>query len=210
MKWAYGITTIPKRLELLTQTQASLANAGFPGSKVFVDRQKAGVIGNWLLAATDLFVHNPNADRFAIFQDDLVACKNLRAYLENTIPSLPGGYYNLLLLKSEGLDPKKDHYGWYTPRRQGQGAVALVFDNYCLTQLLTSPGIIERMKRFKDGLDGAIHGCLAGKGIKEYVHWPSLVDHVGEKSTLGHGQFPRSDSFPGVDFDAMSLIARHQ
>src|ERR1700728_2616698 len=99
MKWAYGVTTVSQRLEtLLPKTLDSLCQAGFPTPRLFVDGfprpetrsplpymsrcPKIGAYGNWVLGLWELLLRNPDAERFAMFQDDLIASKRLRQYLE--------------------------------------------------------------------------------------------------------------------------------
>lgn len=105
MKWAYGVTTVPsRRNELLTNTLAHLKKSGFDKPRLFVDgsddstswsdefglditiRDKViRTFGNWYLALHELFIREPHADRYAIFQDDISCGVNLREYLEHTI-----------------------------------------------------------------------------------------------------------------------------
>lgn len=110
--WAYGVTTVPSRFEnLLPRTLASLEQAGFPQPRLFVDGgqsmpahlsgyeatfhdPKVNVFGNWALAAWELYLRNPSAQRYAIFQDDFVTYRNLRQYLESC-PYPETGYLNL-------------------------------------------------------------------------------------------------------------------
>jgi hypothetical protein len=48
-------------------------------------------------------------------------------------------------------------------------------------------------------------------GWKEYVHNPSLLQHTGDGQTtlgnhIGNDRWPGADSFPGEEFDALSLL----
>ena len=105
--WSYGVTTVPSRSEtLLPHTLASLRSGGFSKPHLFVDGSRYGprwdqyynigcgmtfrepavnVAGNWVLSLYELYYREPNADRYALFQDDLVTYRNLRQYLEGCV-----------------------------------------------------------------------------------------------------------------------------
>src|SRR5688572_13834079 len=97
VRWAYGVTTVPKRRrDLLPRTLGSLAAGGFAAPWLFVDGcdelpgwraefvapgRAAGVTcryplvrayANWGLALGELWLRDPHADRYAVFQDDFV------------------------------------------------------------------------------------------------------------------------------------------
>src|SRR5690348_4917848 len=99
-RWSYGVTTVLERRDnLLPRTLKSLAAGGFDKPRLFVDGCPAAsyydgfglevTIRNprirthphWVLSLLELFGRDPTADRFALFQDDLVCYKNLRDYL---------------------------------------------------------------------------------------------------------------------------------
>ena len=129
MKWAYGVTTVPERIgTLLPQTLASLAAAGFDRPVLFVDGQitgygdhgvvchpRVGQMRNWMHAIFYLFT-TIDADRYAIFEDDVQACRQLREYLERC----PAGkvYWNLITLDENRavwcstVPPSIVCYGW--------------------------------------------------------------------------------------------------
>lgn len=90
VKWAYGVTTVPERLnDLLPRTLRSLASGGFELPRIFIDGlkeqdipshlsayevtcryPKVRTFGAWMLAALELFLREPHADRYATFQDE--------------------------------------------------------------------------------------------------------------------------------------------
>jgi hypothetical protein len=47
---------------------------------------------------------------------------------------------------------------------------------------------------------------VVGKGYTELVHYPSLVQHTGEKSTMLNLPHPKSTSFLGEQFDAKEFL----
>lgn len=225
MTWAYGITTVPSRLnDLFPRTLASLATAGFDSPRIFIDGAKDAsdydrfglettvrhpairTVGNWLLSMGELYIRNPTADRFAIFQDDFVTYKNLRAYLErSTMPEQ--GYLNLYTFPSNQQLAKGE--GWYASNQFGRGAVALVFNRLGVQTLLSHTHMIQKVtdpQRGHKSVDGAIITAMQAAGWKEYVHNPSLVQHTGDVSSMRNTPHPKATSFRGEEFNALELL----
>ena len=227
MEWSYGITTVPERIEngLLKQTIDSLARSGFSKPYLFVDgadprelpewvydypvtvrSDKLRTFGNWVSAAWSLYVYEPKADRYAVFQDDFVVSRNLRGYLEQCeFPST--GYLNLYLFPQN----EREQVGWYLSNQLGKGAVALVFSNEGLRTLLKSDHFVERPRdliRGHKAVDGGIVTAMNKAGWKEWVHNPSLVQHTGQKSTMGNAKQPLARTFRGEDFDLLLLVGK--
>ena len=230
MKWAYGVTTVEKRRkDLLPRTLKSLAEAGFPSPRLFVDGTKdiigweaqfgldvsarsTGVLtfGHWILSMGELYLRDWKADRYAIFQDDFVTYKNLRGYLERCrYPAK--GYCNLYTFPSN-YALANNHKGWYPSDQRGKGAVALVFSREALRELLIHQHMVDHVHdpdRGTRAVDGAIVESMRKAGWKEYVHAPSLVQHTGTVSSIKRPvpiAHPRANSFLGENFDAMDLL----
>ena len=229
MKWAYGITTVlSRRDDLLRNTIASLARGGFDSPRLFVDGlndPKAyemfnlpvtvreppplRIVGNWILGMWELFVREPFADRYVLFQDDIEAVSNLRQYLEKCeYPKK--GYLNLYTFK-ENHKHTKGNPGWNLSNQRGMGALGLVFNREALMLLLASKTLVSKpvtagTKRAWKSIDGGVLTAMKNDGWKEYIHNPSLLQHRGKHSTLGNSDYPPIEAFPGQEFDAMSLI----
>lgn len=232
MKWAYGITTVSDRAnDLLPRTLTSLKRAGFDWPHIFMDGSNEVPIvcsgmnishrvprirtyGNWILGMWELFLRVPDADRYAMFQDDMVTYKNLRDYLER-LEYRPRCYWNLYSM-AHNSDLAKGNTGFHLSNQRGHGAVALVFDRDAVKAVLASQHSVDRVENTKvlktgwqkgqESVDGAVISALQKAGYVELTHNPTLVEHIGVKSTMGHGAYPRADSFRGEDFDALSLI----
>lgn len=224
------MTTVPSRLQDGTtgRTLASLEKGGFKSADVhlFIDGEydpvnvatlwnsttvramPLRVYGNFHLGLTELFIRNPHADYYAMFQDDFVTYRNLRQYLEAC--KYPGkGYLNLYTFQQN----EKPEQGWYESNQLGKGAVALVFNNDAVVTLLNSPHWINRPAtkpnnpaRVWKFIDGGIVESFRKAGQKEYVHNPSLIQHTGDKSTLGNARHAKARTFKGEGFDAMELL----
>lgn len=245
--FAYGVTTHEsRRKDLFPRTLESLCRAGFDRPRLFVDHSRdlhgyadefglpvtvrgsdasgngVRTAANWHLALMELYVREPNALRYAIFQDDMVTVLGLREYLEKCHwPK--DAYLNLYTFPPPRQVEPTDHKnfkGWYLAKRRatdggptGQGAVALVFDHETVVRLLSSRQFVERhqctVRGFKS-IDGGITEALDAVGVMEYVHWPSLVQHTGDESSRaerkGFAPYPTAPSFPGEEWDARTLL----
>ena len=224
MKWAYGITTTPeRRYSYFPQTLKSLAEAGFNKPTVFVDgpqgdysefqlsivrrSERIRAYGNWFLGLVELWFRNPRADRYAMFQDDMVTYKHLRDYL-NTFTLQDNQYWNLYTFpQNEDLRPNDDP-GWYASNQLGRGAVALVFNNRTVFAMLRSPILVAKPAAKQNphrSIDGALAGCFHAMKVTEMVHYPTLVQHIGDCSSIGNGQHDKPTSWRGQEFDANDL-----
>lgn len=223
--WCYAVTTVPSRIEsgLTQETLASLKKAGFPDPVIGVDgtsKKAAGIgkvvvqrpthfgaFGNWLSTALELYLLDPHAERYAIFQDDFVACKHMREYLDSCELS-DRVYWNLYTF------PQNEHRktGWNPAKKRGKGAVALVFANECFRQLLTSKRFLDRARQpgGTKNIDGGIVNTMTDLGVRELVHTPSLIQHTGDVSAIGNSPHPDAPSFVGEKLDARKLITVRQ
>jgi hypothetical protein len=143
------------------------------------------------------------ADRYAIFEDDVLACRQLREYQERCPPGKV--YWNLITL-DENRAFTKDAPGWHESNQLGRSACVLVFDRATVDCLL-------RMERFLRGpasgetmSDADVIATLKLLGYKELVHFPSLLQHVGLESTLGNS-IGQASVYLGEDYDLLSLPA---
>lgn len=239
IKWAVAVTTVSQRRStLLPPTLASIKAAGFPDPRLCVDgtgdgfdhfglevtyrRQQIRTHGNWVLAAMELFIREPHAARYGIFQDDFAVYRNTRQYLD-ACPYPTFGYWNLTTFDARpGSSNEKvvegQPVGWYeaaelmAPKgyQAGRGAVALVFNREALLTLLSSRHMVERpmdAHRGHQAVDGGVVWAMNKAGWREYVHNPSLVCHTGgDASTMGHGRYKLPLTWRGDDFDALSLL----
>lgn len=233
LKWSYGVTTVPERVDdLLPRTLDSLSSGGFDAPRLFVDGTKEvegyeerfglevtvrsptlGVFRHWVLTLWELYAREPEMDRYAVFQDDMVTYNRLRDYLDSCqYPEK--GYWNLYTFpENQKKAPEDGKVGWFLSNQKGKGAVGLVFSREAVYTLLEQPHIVERLqsageRRYK-AVDGAIVDAFRKTGWSEYVHNPSLIEHVGMKSTLRHNRIPdkwKTRTFRGEDFNAMELL----
>lgn len=238
MKWSYGVTTVPQRRgDLLPKTLESLAAAGFTKPRLFVDGSTdprsweasfdtevtcryptIRAYGNWVLSLGELYIRTPDATHYALFQDDIIVMKNLRSYLEKKMSSFPDkGYLNLYTFPSQhihiprSISGEKGVVGFYPSSQNGRGAAGLIFTNEGVRTLLAHPYMIERPKDVARGhksIDGGIITAMRISGWKEYVHFPSLIQHTGDFTTIpGNAPHKKATTFLGEEYDALRFLS---
>jgi hypothetical protein len=231
--WEYAVTTVPSRVDdLLPRTLESLADAGFDKPIISVDGpcdsrlvdvlephevicrgRNIRTFAHWHMTLLELYSRNPWSQFYAIFQDDFICVKNLKHYLtECTLPEK--SYLNLFtFMENDAIVPGKTH-GWHEAARAaqghqlGRGAVALVFSHAAVETLLAQPHMVTRRRdsmRGHKSLDGAIVESMNAAGWTEYIHYPSLVQHIGEESSMGNKKHPISKCYI-EEFDPLSLL----
>jgi hypothetical protein len=227
MNWAFGITTIGNRYNTtLPITITSLRSAGFDNPILFIDDPgpynwkifnlecvyRSGRIKafpNWFLAITELVLRFPLADRYALFQDDIITSRNLKLYLEKSeYPE--NGYWNLYTFP-QNQELANGRKGWYESLQNGLSACGLVFSREVVLKFWKNTHLIERPRNAARGhksIDGGVITALQQEGIKEFVHNPSLLQHIGTDSVIGNKKHPQSLSFMGEDFDLQKLLKK--
>lgn len=164
-------------------------------------------LANWILGIVELYLRNPFADKYAIFEDDLVTYLNLRQYLDQChYPER--GYWNLYTFP-QNLELANGRHGWYPSNQMGRGAVGLVFSRDALVTLFTSDYLVRlpyTEQRGWKSLDGAIVTAFKKAGWMEFVHNPSLVQHVGTVSAMHNHSHLQANSFRGENYDALELL----
>lgn len=235
IRWQYGVTTVLSRAKtLLPPTLDSLEKAGFSKPWLFIDDcphsdvnkhyasllskvsgvsnsyPKLGIVGNWILALWELYIREPQACLYAIFQDDISCCRNLREYL-SWLKYPKNGYLNLYTFPKNQKLAKQGQLGLFRASQNGLGALALVFSREVVQKLLASDHTVGKptaaRNRGKKTVDGMIVTALNKAKVFEYCHNPSLVQHTGRlASSSGNPIHPLAPSFPGSDFDCLTLL----
>lgn len=184
--------------------------------------------GNWTLGLWEIFLRAPTASMYAMFQDDFIISKGVKKYLESSCTEkdeagnpqpIPKLYWNLFTfptrppMGNQHLAPKDEQGkyidGWYKSNQCGHGAVALIFSRQGLIDLITHQHMVERPQDCHWGhkkIDGGICEAYRKAGYEERVHYPSLVQHTGDVSTMENRPHPKAESFRGEDFDATSML----
>lgn len=229
LSWMYGVTTVIHRIEeYLPPTLLTLSKAGFGEPHIFIDGSMSseyfyskfgldcscrypalGVVGNWVLSMWEMYYRNPHADLYAIFQDDIEMSAGAKEYIERK-PFPEDGYANLYTVpQTTKMKPSGLRQGWFATRQDGKGALGLVLRRDALKRLLLHRRLIEKPASAnmpKKSVDGMIVSACREMNIKEYAHFPSIVQHRGTMSTLSTPDRPISDCYRGEDFDLVTLI----
>lgn len=203
-RWAVGVTTAPRRQPTLDSTLASLARAGWESPRLFVDEavtistrfadlpvtlhdRRLGAWPNYYLALTELLLRHPDADALLLVQDDVLFDDrhNLRAYLEEALWPGPPGLASLYCSRAY----TQPTCGWHEyPESWVWGALAFVFTPEAAKRFVLDPHVLDH--RWAGGtkgltnIDCVIGGWAVRHGIKVYFPTPSLVQHLGDTSTL--------------------------
>ena len=204
-KWCVGITTAPRRVSSLDATLEAIVNAGWSRPRIFVDGDvqipqqwsdlpvscRTPRIGAWpsyYLALTEMFMRDPSADAYALFQDDIELLRraDLRTYLERVL--WPGENPGILSLYCSSEYTRKDR-GWHRfPENWIWGATAFVFSPDAVRGILSSVAVIDhRLEGAGDGLKGidvAVGQWAERTNTPIWFPTPSLVQHTGQVSTL--------------------------
>ena len=225
-EWAVGVTVAPRQNPTFEQCYESFLRAGFKPHifkepDVHIDprffkygvtarSQRLGAWKNWLTSLFELRKRKPNADVYAIFQDDVILCKNIKRYLECELwPSPFTAFVSVFT---------PNHYkgrSTWNPIDQGLNlwmAQTFFFSPYAVDSILRHPSVVNWGG--DKNIDSKIGEWAQQIGMYPYYHTPSLGQHIGHDSTIWNGanEVPalgdRSASdFVGINFDAMQLLS---
>ncbi|MEI7462588.1 MAG: hypothetical protein WCK15_24575 [Pirellula sp.] len=181
---------------------SSLCDVGWESVHVFVDgdvelpeqvsqqhqtirRPAAGAWRNFYLAIVELLSRYPEADAIMMVQDDAYWPKGfpVREYLEQL--HWPNDQ-RLLVSPYCCADYATDQNGWNKFSGTWQyGAVALIFSRTSAEAFVADSMVMNRCKSSQSGGIDTIVGLWAERNqISIYFPTPSLVQHVGDVSTL--------------------------
>ena len=190
------ITTHKSRQQYIQDTYRSLANAGF--ANIDISYGDIDPRTDWATAALKTIRHNPGKSHILIVQDDILVAKGLCEYadriadkwLKNTgCVSLYTPDKYLETAKIPGF-PAENMVTW--------GACALLFPTHILKQVITDD-LFLHFHGNRD-IDRAIGTTMAHKGLHFWYVFPSVVQHVGQVSTLCDAPakgWRQASTFPG-------------
>ncbi|QDT44045.1 hypothetical protein Pan241w_41500 [Gimesia alba] len=203
--WSVGITTAPRTEPTLNQTIDSLRKAGWdqlqiyaePGVEIPADSQnllivprteRLGAFPNWYLALTEMLLRDPKAEAYLLCQDDVLIAENTRAYLERRLwPAAEIGVVSIYCpshyQQNSTPDFIREDRGW-----RSWGALAYIFSNPSARLLLSDVTVLnhrgfgpaEGLKQ----IDAVVGLWCERQQLPYFVHSPSLVQHIGETSTI--------------------------
>jgi hypothetical protein len=224
--WAIGMTIAPRKPPYHNKTLKSAKIAGFDNIHLYMDGEVGvdeefkdcpvtlrdpplGPWKNWITTLEELYQTHPDRDAYAIFQDDVSFCKNVREFAEKTLWANDERNMGVASFYSPS------HYertipGWYKRDIGINLRPALTF--------VFTPESLESVLRYfkknpwsrKANIDNAIGQW--GRHTKRFPYFfsPSLCQHIGHKSIISPWKKIRgkrkSKKFVGEDFDAMEFL----
>lgn len=204
-QWAVGVTTAPRRLQTLDACLRSLIDAGWPQPQLFIDGEvemsaefaslartirvpAAGARQSYFLAVEELLQRFPEADAVMLVQDDAYWPGHLpmREYLERCL--WPGSEPGLVSAWC-CTDDTASEAGWQLRTSPWKfGAVVFIFSREAAEKFVQDPHIQQacssRPENHSGGISLLIGEWAARVGVPVHFPTPSLVQHLGEVSTI--------------------------
>jgi len=229
-RWAVGVTTAPRKEPTIGRSLRSIVSAGWKDIHVFAEPgspiptgivgltvtrrgETLGVLGNWFLGLSELLHRDPDADAYALFQDDVVLARNVRQYLETTLwPAERAGLVSVYC-----PEPYANGGPGFREVSTGGGllgALSYILPSAAAKWIVTAGTATwfrrRTFSRESRRLDVLIGQLLAQAGWSAFYVSPSLAHHVGEHSTLwpgiGASRKRRAGDFVGEHYDALRLL----
>jgi len=177
------VLSAPRPNSLLPRTLESLAGAGFARCLVYYAIEPTGHWSDYRAALQASLRACPDADWHFVVEDDVVVCRELAGYLEQTLAALPA---DKIALCSPYCPEAYRHKarGWQPEWRQPNqsylaGSQAWIFPADFAADLIENAAVPAKW-----GGDRVV-GCHAGKrGRVCLYHRPSLAQHEGEESSV--------------------------
>jgi hypothetical protein len=203
--WAVGVTTAPRVQPVLERCLDSLTRAGWERPHLFIDAavsvpekfgrlpctlrdERVGAWPNYYLALAELVLKHPRADVYMVVQDDalLYSRERLTPYLEAIF--WPGRTTCLVSLYCSDADTA-DEPGWHpSAGAVKSGPVALAFPCELAKAFLTDRNVFAHRWQSDElaatSIGDVISDWAEDRGIPVWLPTPSLVQHVGETSTI--------------------------
>jgi hypothetical protein len=205
--WCVGVITAPRRQPTLEVSIQSLSDAGWTEPIVFAEPKvkcprvvpstrwvqrttRLGAFSNWYLALTELVLRTPEADFYLICEDDVVYSAKLRKFLEKHY--WPDHTGTISLFRSSGESGLcEGGFQEVSSPLDRLGALAYVFPNESARILISDYGVLRhRFSGPNSGLmdtDVVVSDWCNASGRQFIQHVPSLVQHIGDTSTLYPG-----------------------
>lgn len=203
--WAVGVTTSPRRAPTLAPCLRSLLAAGWLHPHLFIDGEveippefseltrttRVPAIGarqSYYLVIAELLQRDPDAQAIMVVQDDAYWPSHLpmREYLEQCL--WPGSEPGLVSAWC-CTDDTADQSGWHLRDRPWKfGAVAFIYSRETAERFVRDPLIQQQCSTRPENQSGGISSLVgdwaARVGVPVYYPTPSLVQHLGDVSTI--------------------------
>lgn len=196
-KWAVGMFSAPRPKPLIGRTLESLARAGFTDVNVTYDLGRRDHMRAWLTALKSLLARSPDCDAYLICEDDVIFCRGLRNYLEQTL--WPAARSSVAICSPYTPSPyRRQGSGWHCEER-GFGLIsslAWVISPEAARLIVDE---FHESESFQHGADALIGQWALESGKSVWFHTPSLAQHTGlGNSAMGNDSL--SDARMAADF----------
>lgn len=218
--WSVGMMLAPRGGEsYFERTLSSVKEAGWEDLTVFAEPESPPVLnqtvvkrpsklGNWLnfrQSLIDMYSEDSEKKYYMLIEDDVVFSKNVRQFLDIALwPSNTG----VCSIYSPSHYETFERVGWNNHSGTTMwGAVTMIFSNKSLQCFINHYNNIEWNS--DQNCDNAVGRWCERTEQNAYFFSPSLVQHVGVKSSLGDKRYHRrrySSLFVGEDFDCTKLL----
>lgn len=226
------ITAAGRKTDTLTKTVDSLISSGGkdiliscePDTEInffhdntvtLIERdEQLGCWRNWVQSLYDAMIYNPEAEAIFIVQDDIVFCKDVYKFLETyQWPSPKCGL--LSVCSSSQYHRLPLGFAEVENRPKWAGATALLIPRHVAYQIIADVdvygwgGVVVGAKPSEiKGIDPWLGQVMQRMNREMWICNPSLGNHIGDESTLGHGPNTGnrvSLNFPGEEVSALDL-----
>jgi hypothetical protein len=171
-----------------------------PLPRVVVHRNpiRRGMVGNWR-RCLEWLVEHTSAEFLMVCEDDVRFCRGARAAWEAVVdPSAEVGFWSLYT-PARDRPLVGDTPGWSMSNR---GRDAWGTQAMCLPRASAQILLHDEPFRTEDQLrgptDALVADCFLKVGLACFYHNPSLVDHIGRVSSVGHNWYAEH---VGLNFD---------
>jgi hypothetical protein len=157
-----------------------------------------GVLGNWVHCCRWL-VENTSSDYVLVCEDDVAYCRGAKQALCNLLFQHHAfGFASLYTARGES-ERLSQRTGWIEYNRgwSTYGSQALCFPRPSAVAML-GEAPLHSYDQLSGPTDAIVAQYFQNKGFPCYHHSPSLADHVGRQSTVGHSW---STDHTGLNFD---------
>jgi hypothetical protein len=169
-----------------------------PGVIVHRNETRLGVLGNWSHCLAWLLDHT-TADHLLVCEDDVAYARGARTAWEKSLSEIDRvGYWSLYTpRRDQGL--VGDRQGWVGSNRgrDAWGTQAMCFPRES-AEIVLKYGPLHAEDQFHGPTDAIVAQCFVDAGLPCYYHNPSLADHLGRVSSVGHNWY---DEHVGLNFN---------
>ena len=205
MKTVVGITWLPRKVETFQQMQHSIKFDNcivYPDGVKFTHRtdfevmelgENKGCFKHYYRVLKDLY-ENADAELIAIFPDDVIFKEGWLSLVHQQFRKNPYIGYLACYTPKGMRHLVTGRTGWHEikggwAKSWGGG---YVYRRNVVGKLLKHPFILNHLDNYEKNqqIDHAIPEAIHQMGLIQMIHNPSLLQHVGKFSTIGHKHRP--------------------